>query len=101
MPLPPGECSPHSRTWPGASFTAGATRQDPKTCFLDAIGQYIYAGDTALHVAAGAYATTIVRSLIAASSDIRARNRRGAEPLHLAAMGMPGGRHWNPKAQAA
>jgi len=84
-----------------ASFATGATRQDPTTHFLDEIGQYIYAGDTALHVAAGACATTIVRKLIANGAEIGERNRRGAEPLHLASMGMPGGRHWNPRAQAA
>src|ERR1700742_3650115 len=84
-----------------ASFAAGAMRQDPKTCFLDAIGQYIYAGDTALHVDTCAYAMTIVRKLIANGADIRARNRRGAAPLHLAAMGVPGGIHWTPRAQAA
>lgn len=83
-----------------ASFATGATRQDPNTYFLDAIGQYLYTGDTALHVAAAAYATTIIRKLIAAGADIRASNRRGAEPLHLASMGMPGGPRWNPKAQA-
>jgi hypothetical protein len=83
-----------------ASFATGATRQDPNSYFLDAIGHYIYAGDTGLHVAAAAYATTIVRQLVAAGADVGARNRRGAEPLHLAAMGAPGTAHWNPKAQA-
>ena len=33
--------------------------------------------------------------------DVRARNRRGAEPLHYAADGAPGSRAWNPPAQAA
>jgi ankyrin repeat protein len=31
----------------------------------------------------------------------RARNRRGAEPLHYASDGVPGSRSWNPAAQAA
>jgi hypothetical protein len=83
-----------------ASFEAGATRQDPHSWFLDAIGHYIYAGDTALHIAAAAYATNIVRQLIATGADVSARNRR-AEPLHLASMGTPGGHHWNPGAQVA
>jgi hypothetical protein len=84
-----------------ASFAAGATRQDSHSWFLDTIGHTIYAGDTALHIAAAAYATNIARRLIAAGTDVRARNRRGAEPLHLASMGTPGGHHWNPEAQAA
>jgi hypothetical protein len=79
----------------------GATRQRAKTHFLDDIGHYVYAGDTALHMAAGGYRTNITRRLIALGSNVRARNRLGAEPLHLAAMGMPGAHHWNPPAQAA
>src|SRR5262249_6383901 len=31
---------------------------------------------------------------------VRAKNRRGAEPLHYAADGVPGSRAWNPGAQA-
>src|SRR5439155_17243121 len=33
-------------------------------------------------------------------ADVRARNRRGAEPLHYAADGNPGSRSWDPAAQA-
>jgi ankyrin repeat protein len=79
----------------------GATRQDAKAHFLDDIGHHVYRGDTALHIAAACYRTDIVRRLIAQGSDIGARNRLGAEPLHLAAMGMPGAPHFNPPAQAA
>ena len=39
--------------------------------------------------------------MIAAGADIRARNRRGAEPLHYAADGVRGSRAFNPRAQAA
>jgi hypothetical protein len=79
----------------------GATRQEAKAYLLDDIGHYVYAGDTALHMAAAGYRTEIVRRLIARDSDVRARNRLGAEPLHLAAMGMPGSHHWDPPAQVA
>jgi hypothetical protein len=82
-------------------FAKGATRQGAKGYFLDAIGHYLYAGHTALHVAAAAYQPETVRKLITAGADVRARNRRGAEPLHAAAVGMPGSRAWNPPAQAA
>ena len=67
-----------------ARLTAGATRQNAKAFFLDAIGCYIYAGDTALHVAAAAHRPQIVQELIALGADVRAKNRRGAEPLHAA-----------------
>ena len=79
----------------------GATRQEAKEYFLDEIGHYLYEGDTALHIAAAAYRTEIVEELIAAGADLRARNRRGAEPLHYAVDGVPGSPTWNPRAQAA
>jgi hypothetical protein len=84
-----------------ARFEIGATRQSAKTYFMDEIGHYLYAGDTALHVAAAAYRQEIVQNLIATGANVRARNRRGAEPLHYAVDGMPGSRRWNPPAQAA
>jgi ankyrin repeat protein len=83
-----------------ACFEEGATRQTAQD-YLDEIGRYVYAGDTALHVAAGAYRTDVVQKLMAMGADVRARNRRGAEPLHAAAVGMPGSQAWNPSAQAA
>ena len=84
-----------------ASFQTGATRQAESSYFLDPIKRYIYAGDTGLHIAAAAYQTEIAHKLIAAGADVRARNRRGQEPLHYAAVGGPGSRTWNPPAQAA
>jgi hypothetical protein len=90
-----------SPTLARACFQKGATRQSAHAYFLDRIGRYIYAGDTALHVAAAAYRQDVARKLLAAGADVRARNRRGAEPLHAAAVGSPGSDAWNPPAQAA
>jgi hypothetical protein len=84
-----------------AHFQRGATRQTAKPYFIDEIKHYIYAGDTALHVAAAAYQHRIVRMLVAAGAAVRARNRRGAEPLHYAADGGPSSPVWNPTAQTA
>jgi hypothetical protein len=84
-----------------ATFQQGATRQSEEPFFVDQIGRYIYAGDTALHIAAAAYQTEIVRRLVAAGADVRARNRRGQEALHAAANGVPGSSGWNPSAQVA
>jgi hypothetical protein len=84
-----------------ACFEVGATRQTAVSFYLDEIGHYIYAGDTTLHVAAAAYRQEIVPKLIAMGVNVRAKNRRGAEPLHYAVDGMPGARTWNPPAQAA
>jgi hypothetical protein len=83
-----------------ARFAGGATRRDASAYYFEEFG-YIYEGHTALHVAASVYRTPIVRKLISAGADVRARNRHGAEPIHVAAMGVPGSRTWNPSAQAA
>jgi hypothetical protein len=65
----------------------GASRQDPAPYFLVRIGHYAYAGDTALHIAAAARHGELAESLVAIGAIVRARNRRGAEPLHYAADG--------------
>ena len=83
-----------------ARFQSGATRQTAKRYYLDQIERYVFAGDTALHIAAAAYQTEIVGKLIAAGADVHARNRFGDEALHAAAVGRPGSRTWNPPAQA-
>jgi hypothetical protein len=77
----------------------GATRDDAKTHFLTAIHHYIYSGDTALHIGAAAHQRPLVESLVMRGADVRARNRRGAEPLHYAADGGPAASGWDPVAQ--
>jgi hypothetical protein len=84
-----------------ACVTHGATRRNAKAYYRDQIAHYLYAGDTALHIAAAGYRYEIAQMLIAAGANVRARNRRGAEPLHYAADGMPGSPNWNPGAQVA
>jgi hypothetical protein len=78
----------------------GAIRQAPKENFFDRIRHYINEGDTALHMAAAANETRIAEELIARGADVRAKNRRGAEPLHYAVDGGPGSPVWNPREQA-
>jgi len=80
---------------------AGATRAVSTDYFFDEIAHYVYAGDTALHVAAAAYERDCADALVMRGANPGARNRRGAEPLHYAADGAPDGLHWNPEAQAA
>ena len=77
--------------------TAGLARSDE--FFLGERRAQVYAGDTALHAAAFSYDPEMARDLIARGADIRARNRRGAEPLHAAVIGAPGSTTWNPKRQ--
>lgn len=90
-----------SPTLAAASFERGATRQDPTSSFIQKIGLYLYYGDTALHVAAAAYRQQMAVELIRAGANLRARNRRGCEPLHAAAVGSPGSSWWDPEAQSA
>ena len=80
-------------------FQIGASRHDADGYFLDAISHYVYRGDTALHVAAAAHQREVAASLVARSGVVRARNRRGAEPLHYAADASPGTDWWDPDAQ--
>ena len=42
----------------------------------------------------------MVEKLITIGADVRARNRRGAEPLHYAVDGEPGLPAWNPRTQS-
>ena len=77
----------------------GAIRQAPKENFFDRIKHYINEGDTALHMAAAAKETRIAEELISRGADVRARNRRGAEPLHYAVDGGPGSPVWDPNEQ--
>jgi ankyrin repeat protein len=79
----------------------GATREAAKEYFFEEILHYVYAGDTALHVAAASYRLAISRKLVALGADVRVNNRRGAEPLHYAVDGVPGSPAWDPRAQAA
>lgn len=79
----------------------GATRQDPSTYYFARIAHHAYAGDTPLHIAGAAYATDIARDLVSRGADVRARNRRGAEPLHYATDAIPGSVSWDPDAQEA
>lgn len=83
-----------------ASFQSGASRQDAKKWYVKPIERYIFAGDTALHFAAAAYRQETILILVNAGADVSARNRNGDQPLHSAAVGIPGSSYWNPSAQA-
>jgi ankyrin repeat protein len=83
------------------ALEVGATRQASTDYFFNEIAHYVYGGDTALHVAAAAYEREIAEALLARGASVSARNRRGAEPLHYAADGIPGSPTWNPAAQEA
>jgi len=79
------------------SSDVGATRQGASTFFFVDIAHYLYAGDTALHMAGAAWRPEVAALLVAHGADCRAKNRRGAEPLHYAA----DANRWDPTSQAA
>src|SRR3989441_11757930 len=84
-------------------------KADPRlaTCLIDAarlyeskIVHWIYAGDTALHLAAAGHRFELVRLLLAAGADPNsAKNHRQSGPLHYAADGYINGPDWNAKRQ--
>ena len=74
----------------------GATRDESTPFFFNNIAHFIYAGDTALHIAAAAFKRDIAAMLVAHGANCRARNRMGAEPVHYAA----DANRWDPVAQA-
>jgi ankyrin repeat protein len=53
------------------------------------------------HAAAFAYDRETARDLVARGAGVRARDRRGAEPLHAVVIGEPGAPNWNPARQRA
>ena len=71
-----------------SASSALATMASPVDAFFAAIAQYLYAGDTALHMAAAAFRRPIAELLVSHGADCRARNRRGAEPLLQPAHGL-------------
>ena len=77
--------------------TAGLARRDE--FFLAERLAQVYEGDTALHAAGFSYDPQMAQDLITRGADIRARNRRGAQPLHAAVIGVPGSASWNPTRQ--
>src|SRR6478672_8806860 len=79
-----------------APAEVGAARHGAPDFFFTEIAHYLYAGDTALHMAAAAFRRPVAKLLVAHGANCHARNRRGAEPLHYAA----DANRWNPTAQA-
>jgi hypothetical protein len=83
-----------------ASLTKVGVTED--VLFKTGIAHWIYAGDTALHVAAAGYRVEIARMLLAAGADSSsAKNRRSSQPLHYAADGCMESPSWSAEAQVA
>ncbi|HET6249350.1 MAG TPA: ankyrin repeat domain-containing protein [Tepidisphaeraceae bacterium] len=74
---------------------AKRTIQTPKL-YTGNIDHWLYAGDTALHLAAAGYRVEIVPLLLAGGADANAaQNHRRSTPLHYAADGYLAGSAWN------
>jgi Ankyrin repeats (3 copies) len=64
------------------------------------VGRWLYQGDTALHLAAAAYALEIVKLLFAAGADVdKPGTKRWSTPLHYASEGAVGATWWTPARQ--
>ena len=73
---------------------------DESRLYETKIIHWIYAGDTALHLAAAGYRTEIVRMLLAAGADPNASmNSRQSGPIHYAADGSLNSPIWDPERQ--
>ncbi len=75
----------------------GAGRRETTETFFTEIRHYMYGGDTALHMAAAAFSRPMAELLVSYGANCRAKNRRGAEPLHYAA----DAKRSEPRAQAS
>ena len=77
----------------------GASEEDR---YETRIAHWIYAGDSALHVAAAGYRVEIAKMLLAAAADSgSAKNRRWSQPLHYASDGYLESAFWNARRQVA
>ena len=69
---------------------------------VKAIPHWLYVGDTSLHLAAAGIRLGVARVLLDSGAEPRARNRRGATPLHYACDPRPRSvGAWTPSEQAA
>lgn len=75
----------------------GASRAEASRYFFPQIRHCLYAGDSALRLAAAGFRFEIAQFLIDRGANRSAKNRRGAEPLHYAS----DCNTWNPTAQIA
>jgi hypothetical protein len=84
-----------------AQLATGATRARSEEFFLHDCRAYAYA---VIPPSTSLRPRTTPSSPVnssAAGADVRAKNRRGAEPLHEADNGVPGSMTWDPRRQAA
>ncbi len=73
-----------------------------KDSYESKVAHWVYAGDTALHVAAAGYRVEIAGMLLAAGAEVgAAKNHRHSQPLHYAADGHLESPAWNAEQQAA
>ncbi len=79
-----------------------ATRLIDESKAYEEISHWIYAGDTALHLAAAGYRAEIARLFLASGADPNSRmNHRRSGPLHYAADGYINHPAWDAKSQVS
>src|SRR5438045_2163875 len=91
---------PTAKALLGANPSLATHRIDEAKLYQSKIFHWIYAGDTALHLAAAGYRVEIIRLLLKAGADPNAaKNHRRSTPLHYAADGFITGPVWDAKRQ--
>jgi len=78
-----------SRALATTPSSVGATRQGASTFFYAYIAHYLYAGDTALHMAAAAFRRPVAALLVMHLANWRAKKPPGAPPPQYAAATNP------------
>lgn len=77
-----------------------ATSAATEARYETGIAHWVYAGDTALHVAAAGYRVEIAGMLVDAGADCSsAKNHRSSQPLHYASDGYLESKSWDAKRQ--
>lgn len=78
------------------------TTRAPKPLLASEIAHWIYAGDSALHLAAAGHRAEIAKLLLATDADVNAIGKhRHSQPLHYAADGYLENPSWNAERQVA
>lgn len=92
--------SPTVRTLLQAEPSLVRVMADDARFYDGKIFHWLYAGDTALHLAAAGYRDEIAKLLLSSGTDPNSqRNHRRATPLHYAADGYVNGSAWDPNKQ--
>ena len=91
----------HLRVSRSRLLRSGATREAATDYYFKEIEHYVYSGDTALHIAAAAYAREISKKLLSRGASAAREKPPRRRATSLCGRRRPGSHTWNPTAQEA